>query len=291
MDEDSERIQRLVNDEFFDVKLYELVISHVKNEKERRILRRLLEKERKDLEALMKLHPHVKPRLNHLKLWFYFLLYRLFGYTFVIKLAESNEEEVLNEYRRLLQEEKDGEDKKLLRRLIRSTKRYEYMLRSWIKEERLKYLSFMALGVVDGIISLMGTQAGFLGATGESLKVGVYSLIVGVATAVSMAAATFLQAKEMQNGVNPWRAMVYGGSTYLSVTALLVLPYFLFSNPYVAFMVALILSMVVLAVFTFYSSVVHEKDFWKEFRENVAVVGIAALVGFAVGSLADRFIL
>ena len=289
-DEDSERLRKLVDDEYFDLKLYELILKDIKDKKEKRIVERLYEKERKDLETLLRFSEGYRPRLNPIKLYFYYLLYKIFGLTFVVKFAESNEGEVVEGYQDLLRKEGKRENRARLKQLIRSTKRYEYMLRSWIKDERLKYLSFIALGITDAIISLVGTQAGFLGATEDGTYVALSTFIVGLATGISMGAATYLQAKEMKNGVKPFKAALSSVKTYGVVTLLLMLPFLIIKNPYMAFILSFIASLLILALFTYYTSVVNDRNFWKQLKENLLITMFALFVGFVLGKGASLFL-
>ncbi len=289
-EEDSKRIRKLVDDEYFDLKLYEMILKDLKDRKKRKIVEQLYEKEKRDLEALLSLSKGYKPRVSRAKLFLYYLLYKIFGLTFVVRFAESDEEKVLREYRNLLNEEDEREKRTLLKQLIRSTRRYEYMLRKRIKDERLKYLSFIALGITDGVISLIGTQAGFLGATENSLYVAISTLIVGIATSISMGAATYLQAKEMRNGVTPLKAALSSLQTYVVVTLMLVIPFLFISNPYTAFAISFLFSLFILAIFTYYTSVVNERDFLEQLKENLAVVLMALFLGFLLGKAVSIFV-
>ena len=286
-EEDSERLKKLVDDEYFDLKLYELILKDLKDKKQKRIIERLYEKEKKDYETLLSFLGDYRPRLNRLKLWVHFILYKIFGTTFAVKFTESNEEEVVEGYEDLLRSEEEKEKRSTLRKLIRSTKRYEYMLRDWVKDEKLKYLSFVALGITDAVISLVGTQAGFLGATESSLYIALSTFIVGLATGVSMGAATYLQAKELKNGLNPVKAALNSFKTYLIVTTVLVLPFLLTRNPYLAFGISFLLSLGIIALFSYYTAVVNDRDFWMQFKESVVIVLLALAAGFVLGKVAS----
>jgi VIT1/CCC1 family predicted Fe2+/Mn2+ transporter len=71
----------------------------------------------------------------------------------------------------------------------------------------------------------------------------------------------------------------------LAVTVL-VLPFLLLGNPFISLGIALIGSVVLILVFTFYFSVVREVSFRKRFAEMVAislgVAGLSFLIGLAV---------
>ncbi len=288
-EDSSEHLRKLINDEYFDWKLYELILKDTRDRRKREVVEKLYEKEKRDYTLLQSLLPDYKPRLNVLKLWLYFIIYKLFGITFVIKFAESNEQEIIRGYQRILAAEKNREVRSKLKRLLRSTKRYEYLLRDWIREDRLKYLGFVALGVTDAIVSLVGTQAGFLGATGSGFLVGISTIIVGLATTISMVAATYMQAKELKNGLSPLRAAASSGITYVIVTLLLAVPYFVILNALLAFGVSLFIALITLVFFTYYVSVIDDRNFKVQLRENLTVVALATILGYALGVGADYF--
>lgn len=292
MDEDdsSKHLERLIDDEFFDQRVLEEILKGVKNRRKREVVELLYEKERRDYELLQSLAPGYKPKFNRLKLWLYILMYKLFGVNFVVKHMERGEKDIIRDYEILTMKERDRKKKSKLRRLIRSTKRYEYLLRDWIKEERLKYMGFVALGMTDSIVSIIGTEAGFLGATANPLLIGLSALIVGIATGVSMGAGVYLQVKEEENDVNPVRAALAAAFTYLVLSLLLTLPYFLLRNPYIGFGIALLLSFLALGFFTYYTAVVKGQDYYKKLGETLGVVLLASVLSYGLGYLADHLL-
>jgi len=85
------------------------------------------------------------------------------------------------------------------------------------------------------------------------------------------------------------KASIYTGLTYIVTVTLLILPYLLFSNYYAALAVMLIVGVLIIALFNFYSSVVREEPFLRNFGRMAAIsLGVAALsfgIGFLVRSV------
>jgi VIT1/CCC1 family predicted Fe2+/Mn2+ transporter len=85
------------------------------------------------------------------------------------------------------------------------------------------------------------------------------------------------------------KASIYTGLTYIVTVAVLILPYLLISNYYASLAVMLVLGVLIIALFNFYSSVVREESFLKNFGRMTAIsLGVAALsfgIGFLVRSV------
>jgi hypothetical protein len=93
----------------------------------------------------------------------------------------------------------------------------------------------MMLGVADAIVELTGVQAGFLGVTDSPLVAGIAGLIVGVAAAISMGAASYLQARAGDVGKNPAYRGVVTGLLYMLTVIALASPYFIIKDIFTAF--------------------------------------------------------
>lgn len=273
-------------DELFDYVLLAGVYKREKDRKVRKVIKQLMEKEKRDFEFLASLNGG-KPKLPvtaRLRLWFSLLLYRVFGPSFVIKMVERNEGEILEGYRRLEEIMEDRKLKNRLRRLISSTKKYESTLRSLIKEDRLKYIAFTVLGITDGLVSLLGTQAGLVGAGVSAREIGLATLVVGIAASVSLGAASYLQARDMENAVEEKAALTSSLSHFL-VSVLLSAPFLLMPTPIAAFTISFFITILLTALLNYYVAVVKEKSFWKKFKESLVVILGALVVSYSLGNL------
>jgi VIT1/CCC1 family predicted Fe2+/Mn2+ transporter len=120
------------------------------------------------------------------------------------------------------------------------------------------------------------------------VSVALLGTVTGIAASLSMAASAYLQARH-EAGKEPKKAGLYTGGAYLLVVVLLVLPYFLVSNVYLAVGVMFGLSVLLIFGLSFYSSVLFDRDFKRQAGEmlmfSLGVAGITFLLGSLARSL------
>jgi len=222
-------------------------------------------------------------KANRFKVFAYLLLGRIFGYTFVIKMLEKDEDKASQGYEPYKARFPE------LEAIIRDEDEHEEQLIAMIDEERLKYSGSVVLGLNDALVELTGTLAGLTLAFQNTRLIALSGLITGIAAALSMAASEFLSTSSEETVKNPVKASIYTGLTYIVTVAVLILPYLLISNYYAALAVMLLLGVLIIALFNFYSSVVREESFLKNFGRMTAIsLGVAALsfgIGFLVRSV------
>lgn len=223
------------------------------------------------------------------RLWWYKLLFRLLGTSFVLRILEQKEHQTIETYRRIapaLPEPARSE----LYRLIQDEEKHEAEFLEAIRgeEPQLRYLGFIVLGLSDAIIEVTGVHAGFLGASHRPLTAGLAGLIVGFAASISMASAAYLQAKQNQT-VSASRSAIYTGVSYIIAVILLALPYFSFGSIGWAFWVSVLLAVGMVMSFVYYSSVVFERSFRGEVIESLIVLGTTAVLSYGFGEVLRRF--
>lgn len=222
-------------------------------------------------------------KANKFKVFAYLLLGRIFGYTFVIKMLEKDEDKASEGYEPYKARFPELEE------IIRDEDEHEEQLIAMIDEERLKYSGSVVLGLNDALVELTGTLAGLTLAFQNTRLIALSGLITGIAAALSMAASEFLSTSSEETVKNPVKASIYTGLTYIVTVAVLILPYLLISNYYAALAVMLVLGVLIIALFNFYSSVVREESFLKNFGRMTGIsLGVAALsfgIGFLVRSV------
>lgn len=211
------------------------------------------------------------------------LLRSIFGVTFITKLLELHEKSSIADYEAILPAISDSHQGRL-RQIIEDEKSHERALLAGLKEKRVAYLGFIALGLADAIVEITGVHAGFLGVTGSTLIAGVSGIIVGFSAAISMGSAAYLQAKQNPEKSVILSALTTGISYFLSVL-LLALPYFLIRTMTSAFVLSALVGIALLAAFTFYGAVVFEKKFLRDFAESAGLMLFTALATFFLGKL------
>jgi len=225
---------------------------------------------------------NVKP--DAIKIKFYGLIARILGFTFAVKLMEKGEEQAQLSYSEIAREIPQASE------IEKAEEAHERQLLGLLDEEKLKYAGSMVLGVNDALVELTGALAGLTLALGNTSLIALTGLITGIAASFSMGASEYLSTKAEGGSKNPVKASVYTGLMYIFTVIVLILPYFIFSNVYLALVMTLINAIVIIFLFTFYLSVAQDLPFKKRFFEMAGLsLGVSALT-FLIGYFVRQFI-
>jgi len=217
------------------------------------------------------------------KFWFFYIISLVFGITFGIKLMEKGEDRAQNNYHDLASIIPEAS------RIAEEEGDHEKMLVELIDEERLRYVGSIVLGLNDALVELTGALAGFTLALQNTRLIAMMGLITGIAASLSMAASEYLSTKSEGNGRHPVKASFYTGAAYMATVFLLVLPFFILSHYMAALGLTLLSGLLVIVVFSYYTSVAKDLPFWSRFFEMAAIsLGVAAL-SFGIGYLVRHF--
>lgn len=226
-------------------------------------------------------------RVSRLQLGLLVLMRKVLGLTFTAKFLERQERDAVTRYTAFARQA-PPELQGRLQDIISQEAHHEQDLIGQIREERVKFLGSMVLGVNDGLIELTGALTGFAFALADPVRAGLFGTVTGLAASLSMAASAYMQARH-EAGRDPRRAAAYTGLSYLAVVSLLVLPFFLLPTlaASLAAMAAIILLLI--AGFAGYSAIVFDRPFKRQFLEMAAfslgVAGLASLLGSLVRAL------
>ena len=121
-----------------------------------------------------------------------------------------------------------------------------------INEERLSYMGSIVLGLNDALVELTGALAGFTLALQNTRLIAMAGLITGIAASLSMAASEYLSTKSEDGSKSPKKASLYTGSAYVFTVALLILPFLIFPDIYIALGLTMFNAVIIIAVFNFY---------------------------------------
>ncbi|MCS7098803.1 MAG: hypothetical protein RMH84_02375 [Sulfolobales archaeon] len=225
--------------------------------------------------------------LVFLKIFSFIAFTALFGVTALVKLLERIEGDTGRVYEELARSSPELSEELLA--LSRDESEHEAKFANSIDETRVRYLSSITLGVADAIIELTGIYAGAIGVLESARTVGVIGLIAGVSASVSMAVASYTQAKH-EVGKKPHLAAAYTGISYLAAASVLAAPYFLVEAALAAFIFMVLNAVLVIAYVSVYGSVLLGRSYAGEFLSNVVLLlGVSAAlyaIGRAVGALA-----
>jgi VIT1/CCC1 family predicted Fe2+/Mn2+ transporter len=220
-------------------------------------------------------HQDVEP--NTPRIWFYYLIARVLGITFAIKLMEGVEKRAQSYDKGLIDTIPE------IQTILTNEENHERELIALIDEERLKYVGSVVLGLNDALVEFTGTLAGLTFAIQNTQIIAVVGLIMGVAASLSMGASEYLSQRSDGGPTDPLKASVYTGVAYILTVALLILPFLVLANPYYALTLTLLGAGMVIFLFTFYISVAKDLPFWKRFGEMLVIsLGIAA-ISFVIG--------
>jgi len=194
-------------------------------------------------------------------IWFYYLISRIFGYTFGIKLMESGEKSAQINYDQIREFVPE------IDKWIEDEHEHEDALIDMLDEERLQYAGSVVLGLNDALVELTGALAGLTLALQNVELIALSGLITGIAASLSMAASEYLATRSEKTDKNPVRAAIYTGIAYIFTVSILILPYLLFDNYFLDLALALTSSVVIIAVFNYYISVAQDESFKERFIE------------------------
>ncbi len=210
----------------------------------------------------------------------YYLLARILGITFAIKLMEGNEEGAKNGYAAY----KNYPD---LMQIAKDEDEHEEKLIALINEERLEYMGSVVLGLNDALVEFTGALAGFTLALSDSKLIALTGSITGIAAALSMASSEYLSTKsEGEAGKHPIKASLYTGIAYIFTDIALVAPFIFINNVLVALGIMLLSALLIIALFNYYYSVARSESFRKRFTEmavlSFSVAALSFLIGYAL---------
>ncbi|MDV3244577.1 MAG: hypothetical protein LYZ66_05310 [Nitrososphaerales archaeon] len=267
-----------IADEFADFTLYDRLSRRVgKNTSFAEALSQLSATERRHFEFWMKYLPGEQPKFSMGKLYLILLLQRIFGITFAVRYLERHESRIIEEYRSV-ESLIPAEDRKAFDEMLRDEEQHEKEFGRRVESSSILYISFVVLGLADALVEITGIHAGSLGIYNQTEIAGLAGVIAGGAASLAMASAAFAQAKQGFQGSARLSA-IYTGVSYFVTAIILAAPYFLTKVMIEALSVSLALAFVILALATYYSSVISGKPFRRDFVEILLIMlGVTAVL-------------
>ena len=277
-------VKKMQQNELTESVIYEEIAKFAKGDENKATLKRLAEEERAHYE-IWKSYSGIEMKPEKLKVLKYKLMARIFGFTFAVKLMENGEEAAQHEYQLLAEEVEES------RKIKEDEEEHEKALLEMLDEERLQYVGSMVLGLNDALVELTGSLAGFTFAMQNSNLIALSGLIIGISATFSMASSEFLSARS-EGRDDALKSCSYTGTAYLITVVLLVAPYLLLGSSQYMLALFCMLAIVVLiiAVFTYYTSVAQDQPFKSRFLEMALISIGVAVISFFVGILAKQFL-
>ncbi len=266
-------------DEITEHFIYERLARSVKDPQNREVLKRISDDELRHYNFWRE-HTHKDVKPNNLRVWKYFLISKIFGITFGIKLMEKGEEKAQAIYEKISEFVPDAKD------IIEDEDEHENQLTNLIDEEKLRYVGSMVLGLNDALVELTGALAGYTFALQNTRIVAMTGLITGVAASLSMATSEYLSTKSEGGNKNPFKAAAYTGIAYIIAVLFLIAPYLILTNVYACLSLTIVNAIIVIFLFTFYISVAKDVPFRRRFLEmtliSLGIAGLTFVIGFFV---------
>ena len=277
-------IKRMQQNELTESVIYEKIAKFAKGEENKKTLLRLSSEERAHNE-IWKKYTGISMKPEKLKVLKFTLIARILGFTFAVKLMENGEGNAQEEYKQLATDVPESIH------IREQEEEHEQALLEILDEERLQYVGSMVLGLNDALVELTGSLAGFTFAMQNTRLIALSGLIIGISATFSMASSEFLAARS-EGREDALKSCSYTGIAYLITVILLIAPYLIFSNEQflLALVCMLIVVVLIIAGFTYYTSVAQDQPFKSRFFEMALISIGVAVISFFVGVLAKKFL-
>lgn len=277
-----EKLLVFQKNEITEYHIYTRLAQRITSEENSRVLKKIAHEELQHYRVWNS-YTGQDVRPDRVKIWFYYLISLVFGFTFGIKLMERGEDAAQDSYHKLTGIIEEAED------ILREESEHEEALIQLLDEERLKYTGSMVLGLNDALVELTGALAGFTLALQDTKLIALTGSIMGIAAALSMAASEYLSTKAEETDKNPLKASTYTGIAYIMTVLVLITPYLILSNYYICLGLTLSAAVLIIAFFNYYISVAKDLPFTSRFVEmaglSLSVAGISFLIGFLMRTI------
>ena len=272
------RLRQAQRNEITEYHIYTRLARSLPDPANRQILEQIGADELRHYQA-WKVHTGEDVAPDGVKVRLYYLISRVLGFTFGVRLMELGEETAQANYEEIARSIPEAA------RIHDDEHEHEEQLLEMLDEERLRYAGSVVLGLNDALVELTGALAGLTLALQNVQLIALSGMITGVAAAMSMAASEYLSVRAEGSHQQPLRAATYTGIAYILTVALLITPYLLFTNFYFDLAIALTTAVLIIAAFNYYISVAKRVPFRSRFLEMAGVsLGVAAL-SFGLGYL------
>ena len=277
-------IKKMQQNELTESFIYEEIAKFAKGDNNKDVLLRLAKEERAHYE-IWKKYTGLDMKPEKLKILKYKLISLIFGFTFAVKLMEKGEDAAQIEYGLVAEEIEESIS------IRQQEEEHEAALLEMLDEERLQYVGSMVLGLNDALVELTGSLAGFTFALQNTRLIALSGLIIGISATFSMASSEFLAARS-EGRNDALKSCTYTGIAYLITVVLLIAPYMIFgSASYIPALICMIVIVIlIIAGFTYYTSVAQDQPFKSRFLEMACISVGVAVISFVVGILVKRFL-
>ena len=224
----------------------------------------------------------VKPK--RFKIWFYYVLARTFGLSFSIKLMEQGEEMAQANYSNL------AESIPAAKQISSDEDSHEAQLMQMIDEERFKYIGAIIRGLNEAVVEITAIITGLSLVLVDTSIIVLAGIITGSAISLSLGGTEYLATEAEEGHLKPFKAALYTGFAAAITIALLISPYLIFHQTFVALGVMLATALVIIFFFNYYIAIARNINFWKRFRKMCLIAIAIASFTFLIGWIATSWV-
>ena len=269
--------------EITEYHIYSKLAQRIESPDNQRMLLKIAEDERQHAEFWQRYTKKpLKP--NAFKVVFYTIISRILGFTFGVKLMERGEEKAQANYEEVIEAIPEAAP------IFQEELEHEQELLDMLDEELLRYVGSIVLGLNDALVELTGALAGLTLALQNTRLIAMTGLITGLAAALSMGASEYLSTKAEETSKNPFRASIYTGGAYVVTVIILILPYLIFADFYVALALTMLAAILIIASFNYYLSIAKDLSFKKRFLEMALISLGVTVISFGIGFIIRTFL-
>ncbi|MCG8572444.1 MAG: VIT1/CCC1 transporter family protein [Spirochaetes bacterium] len=272
-------IKEMQAGEITEYHIYSKLAKKTKDKNNAQILQKIADDEKRHSQFWEK-YTHKPAKPNYFKVFYFYLIARLFGLTFGIKLMEKGEKNAQVIYQSVLKYIPEAQQ------IIDEEDVHEKELIAMINEEMLEYVGSIVLGLNDALVELTGALAGLTFALQNTRLIALTGLITGIAASFSMAASEYLSNKsEGEKSGEAIKSSLYTGTAYIITVILLIIPFLMGLNVFLSLGLTLFIAILIIFLFNYYISVAKDYSFKKRFFEMATIsIGVAAL-SFGIGAI------
>ncbi|GAB6010587.1 VIT1/CCC1 transporter family protein [Viscerimonas tarda] len=274
-----EKLVAAQRNEETESRVYENISRFVKDEDNKQIIIKISAEEKKHAR-IWKSYTNQEVNPDKYKVWLYTNIVRYFGLTFGLKLMESGEKNAIINYAEI------GEFIPAAKSIQEDEENHERQLIDLLKDKSINYLGSIVLGLNDALVELTGVLAGLTFGLQNTRMIAFVGIITGISAAFSMAGSEYLSTKTDDDGnVKPVTAAIYTGIAYITTVILLILPYLLVQNIYLALGLCISTAILIIAIFNYYTSVAKGHAFKSRFLEMAGISLSVAFISFIIGTV------
>ncbi len=147
----------------------------------------------------------------------------------------------------------------------------------------------VVLGMHDALVSQTGIIAGLAYALADRYIIIMTGVISAVAAGLSMAASNYLASKTNGNS-HAIRVGLVTGITYLGVSFLLIMPFFMTQNVRAAMASAFVIAIIIIFLCNWGICRTGGRPFWRHTIEMLVICGTVSIMAFVIGECAKHWL-